>query len=87
MKQGHQTKLTELDQWKVRNVCDEVDDRGKACISLRWVMKSKVIDNKPGVKVLLCAHRFEENQNYRTDSSTCSSEILRCGFSLITSKK
>ena len=87
MKQGHQTKLTELDQWKVRNVCDEVDDRGKACISLRWVMKSKVIDNKPGVKARFCAYGFEEEQNYQTDSPTCSREGLRYALSLTASNK
>ena len=35
----------------------------------------------------LCACGFEEKQNYRTDSPTCSREGLRCAFSLITSKK
>ena len=48
--QESQAKLSELDQWKVRKVYDEVDDLGQECISFRWVMKSKVIDNKPGVK-------------------------------------
>ena len=84
--QGHQAKLTKLHQWKVRKVYDEVDGQGQECISLRWAMKSKVIDNKPGVKACLCTCRFEEEQNYRNDSPTCSREGL-CAFSLIASKK
>ena len=82
-----QAKLSELDQWKVRKVYDGVDDRGQECISLRWVMKSKVIGNKPGVKAQLCARGFEEEQDYRTDSPTCLREGLRCALSLIASKK
>ena len=42
-----ETTRIELNQLKVREVYDEV---GQECISLRWVMKSKVDDNKPGVK-------------------------------------
>ena len=64
-----------------------MDDQGQECISLRWIMKSKVIDNKRGVKARLCAHGSEEEQNYRTHSPTCSRERLRCAFSLIASKK
>ena len=50
-------------------------------------MKSKVDDNKPGVKAPLCVRRFEEEQNYRNDSPTCSRKGLRCAFSIITWKK
>ena len=50
-------------------------------------MKSKVIDNKPGVKARLCACGFEEEPNYQTDSPTCSRKVLRCALSLTASKK
>ena len=76
-----ETTRIELDQLKVREVSDEI---GQECISLRWVMKSKVDDNKPGVKAPLCVRRFEEEQNYRNDSPTCSRKGLRCAFSIIT---
>ena len=81
-----QAKLTELDQWKVRWVYDEVDDLRQECISLRWVMKSKIIDNKMGVKAQLSVHEFKEEQNNQTDSPIFSREGVRCAFSHITSK-
>ena len=68
-------------------VYTEIDDDGQECISLRWVIKPKIINDKPGVKARLCARGFEEEQNFRTDSPTCSREGLRTMFSLITSKK
>lgn len=50
-------------------------------------MKSKPIDNKPVVKVRLCACGFEEEQNYRNDRPMRSREGLRCAFSIIAWKK
>ena len=40
-------------------------------------MKSKTINGKPGFKAHLCARGFEEEQNFRTGSLTCSTEGLR----------
>ena len=37
-------------------------------ISLRWVIKEKLVDNEKFIKARLCARGFEEEQNYRTDS-------------------
>ena len=54
-----QAKLNELDQWK-RKVYDKVNDRGQECITLRWVTKSKAIDNKPSLKPRLCTRGFDE---------------------------
>ena len=85
--QEAQAKLAELNQWKIRQVYSEIDDEGQQCVSLRWVLKSKIIDNKPGIKARLCARGFEEESNFRTDSPTCSREGVRIAFSLITSKK
>ena len=80
-------KFRELEQWKSMKVYTEIDDDGQECISLRWVIKPKIIDDKPGIKARLCARGFEEEQNFRTDSPTCSREGLRTMFSLIASKK
>ena len=80
-------KEAELNQWKVRHVYEEIEDCSKDCISLRWVIKPKIIDNKPGLKARLCAHGFEEEQNYHTDSPTCSREGIRIMISLTSSKK
>ena len=83
----YNAKLKELEQWKSRNVYTEINDDGQECVSLRWVIKSKTIDNKPGIKARLCARGFKEEQNFQTDSPTCSREGLRSMFSPIASKK
>ena len=51
---------------------------GSQCISLRWVMKEKVVNEKKIIKACLCTRGFEEEQNFRTDSPTCSREGLWC---------
>ena len=63
----------------------EVEDTGQECISLRCVIKSKIIDNKSATKARLWASGFEEKQNYRTDSSTW--EGIRTMFILCASRK
>ena len=40
-------------------------------------MKEKVVNEKEILKARLCARGFEEEQNFRTDSPTCSRERLR----------
>ena len=63
----------------------EVDDCDADCISLRWVIKPKIVDGVSSVKARLCARGFEESQNYRTDSPTCSREGIRIALTLISS--
>ena len=65
-------KLAELEEWKTCNVYTEVENQGQNSISLRWVMKTKVTDDKTHMKARLCARGFEEEQEFRTDSPTCS---------------
>ena len=69
------------------NVYGEVPDQGQDCISLRLVIKEKLVDNKKFIKARLCAGRFEEEQNFTTDSSTYSREGLRLTCSVIASNK
>ena len=80
-----QAKLKELTQWKVESVYDEIEYKGQECISLRWVVTPKVIDGVPSVKARLVAGGFEEVQNFRTDSPTCSREGIRIALTLIAS--
>ena len=47
-------------------------------------MKEKVYNNEKYIKAWLCARGFEEKQNFRTDSPTCS-RGLRLACSLIAS--
>ena len=51
-------KLRELEQWKSRQAYKEVEDTGQEFISLRWVIKSKIINNKSGTKTRFCACGF-----------------------------
>ena len=78
-------KSMELLQWKVQNVYTEVCDINQDCVSLRWVIQPKIIDGQPSVKARLCARGFEEEQNFRTDSPTCSREGVRIALTLIAS--
>ena len=80
-------KLTELEQWKSRQVYKEVEDTGQECISLHWVIKSKIINNKSATKAYLCACGFEEEQNYHTDSPTYSRQGIQIMFTLCASRK
>ena len=56
-------------------------------MSVRWVLKQKIIDGKLGTKARLCARGFEELQNFRTNSPTCSREGIRIALSTIASNK
>ena len=80
-------KLCELEQWRIKDVYNEVPDKGQNCISLRWVLKPKIVDGIEIIKARLCARGFEEDQSsFRTDSPTCSREGIRVGLALIASK-
>ena len=70
-------KLTELEQCKSRQVYKGVEDTGQECISLCWVVKSKIIDSKPETKAHLCACGFEEEQNYCTDSQLAQEKAYK----------
>ena len=78
-------KLSELQQWDERNVYSITEDSGQECISLRWVIKPKIVDGRTITKARLCARGFEEEQNFRTDSPTCSREGIRLALSTIVS--
>jgi len=81
-------KVAELAQWKTMEVYKEVEDTGQDCISLRWVLKDKV-DNEGNTfcKARLCVRGFEEEQDFRTDSPTCSREGIRLFFATTSSNK
>ena len=51
-----QTK--EQDQWEKERVYTEHTNQGQDCISLRWVLKEKFVDDKKIIKARLCARGF-----------------------------
>ena len=79
-----EAKMIELDRWRNEQVYDEIDDLGQQCISPRWVMKEKVVNETKIIKACLCARGFEEEQNFRTDSPTCSREGLQLSCCIIS---
>ena len=85
--QAYNAKLKELESWSVQKVYEEVEDQGQEYITLRWVVTPKVIEGKPSVKARLVAREFEEIQNFRTDSPTCSKERLRIALMIIAANE
>ena len=75
-----EAKMIELNQWRNEQGYEEKDDFSQQCISIRWVMKEKVVNEKRIIKARLCARDFEEEQNLRTDSPTCFRKKLRLSF-------
>ena len=47
-------------QWKSGKVYEEVLNQAQNCISLRWVIKEKLVGNEKFTKARLCARDFEE---------------------------
>ena len=82
----HDAKLCELKSWKSQHVYEEVDNKSQPCISVRWVIKPKVIDGRLSTKARLCAYGLQELQNFHTGSPTCTQESIRLAFAIISSK-
>ena len=77
--------MKELWSWKEQKVYTEVTDVGQQCVSVRWVIKPKVIDGLPSTKARLVARGFEEDANFRTDSPNATKEGLRTILCFISS--
>ena len=70
----------------------EIENQEQECVFCPWVVKNTIIDDKPSVKARLYVCGFEEEQNYRTESPTCSREGIRVitltsSIALTSSKK
>ena len=79
-----EAKLKELENWRINNLYDEVDDEKQSSISLSWVLTEKMIEGKTQVKDQLLAHGFEDagRDDVRKDSPTGGRENLRLLFTL-----
>ena len=71
-----------LNQLKERDVYIE-EDNGQQCISLWWVISQKVTGERTFPK----ARGFEEEQNFRTDSPTCSREGVKISSACIATHR
>ena len=80
-------KLEELQNWKVENVYEETDDLGQECMSVRWVITKKLVDDAYVTKARLVARGFQEwVDDLRTDSPTCMRETLKVLLTLSVCK-
>ena len=79
-------KLDELKNWKSNDVYREINNQGQQTVSVRWVVTTKLVDEKVICKARLCARGFEEEQLFRKDSPTGSREGLRLTLSILASK-
>ena len=80
-------KQKELNNWKLMKVYSEVENQGQPFISVKWVYKEKIIENKPVKKARLVARGYEEfNSEILTSSPTCNKDSLRVVLCIIASK-
>ena len=66
---------------------EEIANEGQETVSVRWVITPKVVDGVPSVKARLVAKGFQEQQDFRKDSPTCSRESIRLTLAVIASNK
>ena len=81
----YSAKIKELQNWSDNNVYNEVTDKGQPFMTVRWVITNKGDPSNPTVKARLVAHGFQETQEFRKDSPTCTKECVRLALSLIAS--
>lgn len=66
---------------------EEIQDTGQDRISVRWVLKEKFIENKRSYKARLVARGFEEVDESRSDSPTCSKDSIRIVLTVAASNE
>ena len=82
-----EAKEKEMQNWRMNEVYEEVENRGQNAISVRWVVTEKVVNGGAVTKARLVARGFEENtESLRKDSPTCSKETVRLLLSVASLK-
>ena len=69
--------LEELVTRKDDRVYETVDYNNQKPISLRWVHSSKIANGNKKTKARLVVKGFQEQNNIKGDSPTCTNESLR----------
>ena len=83
-----QAKLKELKQWKTKEVYEEIEDNGSfPLMSLKWVIKPKLIEGVQSMKARLVARGDLEEDSFRRDSPTCCKDTIRVILTFITTMK
>ena len=78
--------LEELNKWKAKKNYESVQYDSQKWISLRWVHASE-IQNGKDLKTRLVAKGFQEENNAKSDSPTCSKQSLGLIFNVTSSMK
>ena len=80
-------KMKELKSWEENNVFREEPNGGQRTISVRWIITEKYKEGKKQCKARLVVRGFEEkDSNIKTDSPTCSPEVLKFCLSIMKMK-
>ena len=73
-----EAKTTEVENWKRRDVYEEVLDEGQERLSTTWVITSKNKENSVHTKARLVVRGYEEDsRDIRSDSPTCLKDNVR----------
>lgn len=77
----------ELQNWKLLDVYQEVEDHGQEFVSVKWVPSLKEAGGNKVKKARLVARGYEEILETQTDSPTCSKESSRVAIAVISSRQ
>ena len=76
-------KEKELKDWKDRRVYTEIENKGQKCVSVKWLIKPKLVNGNLKTKGRLVARGFEEKAEIRRDSPACSKSGVRLALMII----
>jgi len=80
-------KESEMNNWRINEVYDKVENMGHEVISVRCVVTEKMNNWNNLIKARLVARGFEEDTgSLRKDSPTCSKESVRLAIAIAVSK-
>ena len=78
-----EAKVNELNNWKLFEVMDEVEDLGQKTISTRWVISEKEsAEQSKIVKARLVVRGFEEDKVLQVDSPTVNKTAFRLALAI-----
>ena len=80
-------KIKELESWRQNDVYDEVPFENQQCISSKWVLKPKIVNNQHITKARLVLKGYEEDDCFRTDAPCCRRESIRLMLAITATMK
>ena len=80
-------KIKELESWRNNNVYEEVPFEDQQCISSKWVIKPKIVNNEHKIKARLVLKGYEEEDCFRTDAPCGMRESVRLLLAITATMK